>query len=179
MPRRHARHRHVAPGRQAGNSIAGVPPLRRAAETSSSTVRAAVRAGRCGPEVRRRSPPGCNASVSSRTVHRSHLAPPSDDSEKSKHPARIPPKPDKQPCGSTRENRSSAMRSCKTLEGRGGEDVGKMEVFGGQSPSLSCSASLFAAFAAFAALDTAPPRSLRRPPARRRVHPFQVGPGAQ
>ena len=62
---------------------------------------------------------------------------------------------------------------------QGEVDAGMWEVVGGQSPSLSCSASLFAAFAALAARDTAPACSLRRPPARRRVHPFRVGTGAQ
>jgi hypothetical protein len=83
LPRRHALHRHVAPGRQQGNSIAGVPLLRRAAEKSSSRVRAAARVGRSGPEVRRRSRPAAMPSVTSQTLRRAHLGPPSDDSEKS------------------------------------------------------------------------------------------------
>jgi hypothetical protein len=74
LPRRHARNRHVAPA--CSNSIAGVPPLRRAADKRSSTVRATARAGRSGPDVRRRSPPGCNAERHKPNAASLHLAPP-------------------------------------------------------------------------------------------------------
>jgi hypothetical protein len=191
-PRRHALHRHVAPGRQPGNSIAGVPLLRRAAKNTSSTVRAAARAGRSGPELRGGARPAAMPSFTIQTCAGFTWLPRAMTQRSLKTSGRG----FKNPGGRTRKSSLAPPREhaepwlCVAVklviteeashcDVQGEVDAGMWEVVGGQSPSLSCSASLFAAFAALAARDTAPACSLRRPPARRRVHPFRVGTGAQ
>jgi hypothetical protein len=73
--------------------------------------------------IARWSPPGCNAELHNPDLRWFHLAPPSDDSEKSKNirpGVQKPGWPDKKviPCASTRARRTLAMCSCKTCDHR-------------------------------------------------------------